>query len=63
MAIMKAMEACLEERDACLEKREPTPEKMEGVAEHQEVPNREVTVEIIGALEDRYRDQQLACIR
>jgi hypothetical protein len=29
-------------------------------SEHQEVPNKEVAVEAIGALEDRYGDQRLA---
>jgi hypothetical protein len=49
-----------EETKACPEKWEAIPEQMEFVAEHQKVPNEEATVETIGAVEDRYEDQQPA---
>jgi hypothetical protein len=39
---------------------ESNAEEKEAVAKYHEIPNKEVAVEIIAALEDRYRDRHLA---
>jgi hypothetical protein len=39
---------------------EANPEEKESLAEHQEVPNEEASVETIGALDDKYGDRHLA---
>jgi hypothetical protein len=39
---------------------ESNSEEKEAVADNQEVPNEEATVETIGTLEERYRDRHLA---
>jgi hypothetical protein len=53
-ADQQEMKACRKEVGACLEKREANPKEVETVVELQEVPNEEVIVEAIRALEDRY---------
>jgi hypothetical protein len=46
--------------EAFLDSKEPTPVAMKSAAEHQEVPEEEVEVKTIGALEDRYGNRHLA---
>jgi hypothetical protein len=46
--------------EACLVKMEANPEEIKSVAEHQEVPNEEVAVEMIGALKNRSGNRHLA---
>jgi hypothetical protein len=56
MAMMKTTVSCLENMEA-------NPEEKESIAEWQEIPNKEAAVEIIGTLEDRYRDWCMAVRR
>jgi hypothetical protein len=46
--------------DTCLEKMKTNPGELQSVAVHQKVPNEEVTVETIRALEEQYGDWHLA---
>jgi hypothetical protein len=55
--------ACQEATEAYLERKEPTPVKMANVVAHSKILKEEAAVETIGALEDRYGDQNLAVRR
>jgi hypothetical protein len=62
---LEEMEAAVDVFQETLDKMDTTNleanhEKSDAVAEHQKVPKDEAAGEIIGALEDRYRDRHLA---
>jgi hypothetical protein len=59
----KESTACQEVTEACLENKEPTSLEVESVVAHEEVTKEEATVETVGALKKRHRDQLLAIRR
>jgi hypothetical protein len=57
------MKSWLEETMACPRKREAIPEEIEVIAENQDVPNKETSEEMVGALKDLSKDWHLAVKR
>jgi hypothetical protein len=62
IAIMKVSQVRMEASHKKLEaiNLEANPEEIEAIVEHQEIPHKEASVETVGALKDRPRDQELA---
>jgi hypothetical protein len=57
------IDAWIERAEACVGKLEVDREKSNAVAEHQEDPKKEAAVEMIGALDDRFKNRHLAVRR
>jgi hypothetical protein len=59
----KETTACQEATEACLESKEPTSLEVESVAEHEEIPKEEASVQTSRALKKRYGDRHLSVKR